>query len=124
MKITEDQLEQLCLDWFAGQVYLDKNGYHIAPDGDSPERDDHHQVVLKQRLLERLAILNPKLPQESVDVVVNTVSTPDTPVLIKSRRAFHKYLIEGVPLEYSVYEDGETKTKKMKSQICSFSTNL
>ncbi|NMV21680.1 hypothetical protein HKB23_04610, partial [Vibrio parahaemolyticus] len=52
--ITEDQLEQLCLDWFTDQGYLYKNGYDIAPDSDSPERDDYHQVVLKQRLLERL----------------------------------------------------------------------
>ena len=88
--ITEDQLEQLCLDWFADQGYLYKNGYDIAPDGDSPERDDYHQVVLKQRLLERLEILNPDLPSDCLSMVVNTVSTPDTPVLIKSNRAFHK----------------------------------
>lgn len=84
--ITEDQLEQLCLDWFTDQGYLYKNGYDIAPDGDSPERDDYHQVVLKQRLLERLEVLNPELPQESLDVVVNTVSTPDTPVLVVARK--------------------------------------
>ena len=59
MKITEDQLEQLCLGWFTSQGYLYKNGYDIAPDGDAPERDDYHQVVPKQRLLERCAVLNP-----------------------------------------------------------------
>lgn len=118
--ITEDQLEQLCLDWFTDQGYLYKNGYDIAPDGDSPERDDYHQVVLKQRLLERLETLNPELPQESLAVVVNTVSTPDTPVLIKSNRAFHKYLIEGVPVEYSVFEDGETKTKHTHARLMDF----
>lgn len=118
--ITEDQLEQLCLDWFTSQGYLYKNGYDIAPDGDAPERDDYHQVVLKQRLLERLEVLNPELPQESLNVVVNTVSTPDTPVLIKSNRAFHKHLIEGVPVEYSVYEDGETKTKHTHARLMDF----
>ncbi|WP_394230843.1 type I restriction endonuclease subunit R [Shewanella colwelliana] len=120
MKITEDQLEQLCLDWFTSQGYLYKNGYDIAPDGDAPERDDYHQVVLKQRLLECLEVLNPELPQESLNVVVNTVSTPDTPVLIKSNRAFHKHLIEGVPVEYSVYEDGETKTKHTHARLMDF----
>ena len=44
--ITEDQLEQECIRWFTDQGYLYKNGYDIAPDGDSPERDDYHQVVL------------------------------------------------------------------------------
>ncbi|CEO38582.1 type I restriction endonuclease subunit R [Photobacterium kishitanii] len=118
--ITEDQLEQLCLDWFADQGYLYKNGYDIAPDGDSPERNDYHQVVLKQRLLERLEILNPDLPSDSLSVVVNTVSTPDTPVLIKSNQAFHKYLIEGVPVDYSVFEDGETKTKHTHARLMDF----
>ncbi|GEM76161.1 type I restriction endonuclease subunit R [Vibrio sagamiensis] len=123
--ITEHQLEQLCLDWFVDQGYLYKNGYDIAPDGDTPERDDYHQVVLKQRLLERLEVLNPELPQESLAVVVSTVSTPDTPVLIKSNRVFHKYLIEGVPVEYPVYEDGETgqletKTKHTHARLMDF----
>ena len=121
MKITEDQLEQLCLDWFADQGYLYKNGYDIAPDGDTPERDDYHQVILKQRLLERLEILNPDLPSDCLSVVVNTVSTPDTPVLIKSNQAFHKYLIEGVPVEFSVFEDGETKTKHTHARLMDFS---
>lgn len=124
--ITEDQLEQLCLDWFADQGYLYKNGYDIAPDGTphpatgDPERDDYHQVILKQRLFERLEILNPDLPSDCLSVVVNTVSTPDTPVLIKSNRAFHKYLIEGVPVEYSVFEDGETKTKHTHARLMDF----
>lgn len=120
MKITEDQLEQLCLDWFADQGYLYKNGYDIAPDGDTPERDDYHQVILKQRLLERLEILNPDLPSDCLSVVVNTVSTPDTPVLIKSNQAFHKYLIEGVPVEFSVFEDGETRTKHTHARLMDF----
>nr|WP_264302494.1 type I restriction endonuclease [Shewanella sp. JNE10-2] len=74
--ITEDQLEQACISWFTDQGYLYKNGYDIAPDGDSPERDDYHQVVLKQRLLNQLAIINPELPIEALNDVVNIVSSP------------------------------------------------
>ena len=118
--ITEEQLEQQCLNWFIDQGYLYLNGYNIAPDGVTPERDNHHQVVLKQRLLSRLEILNPDLPSDCLSVVVNTVSTPDTPVLIKSNRAFHKYLIEGVPVEYSVFENGETKTKHTHARLMDF----
>ncbi len=131
MKITEDQLEQLCLDWFNELGYDYKNGYDIAPDGTphpatgNPERDDYHQVVLKARLRECIGRLNPELSEDSLNVVVNTVSTPDTLVLIKSNRAFHKYLIEGVPVEYTVYEDGETglletKTKHTHARLMDF----
>ncbi|HIF9478093.1 TPA: type I restriction endonuclease subunit R [Photobacterium damselae] len=118
--ITEEQLEQQCINWFINQGYLYKNGYDIASDGDTPEREDYHQVILKQRLLARLEILNPDLPSDCLSVIVNTVSTPDTPVLIKSNRAFHKYLIEGVPVEYSVFEDGETKTKHTHARLMDF----
>ncbi|MFA0265460.1 type I restriction endonuclease subunit R [Vibrio cyclitrophicus] len=120
--ITEDQLEQQCINWFIDQGYLYKNGYDIAPDGDSPEREDYHQVVLKQRLLNQLAIINPELPIEALSDVVNTVSSPDTPILIKNNRAFHKFVIEGVPVEYTAVEDGESKTKHTHAQLMDFTT--
>ncbi|WP_286300693.1 type I restriction endonuclease subunit R [Vibrio apostichopi] len=120
--ITEDQLEQECIRWFTDQGYLYKNGYDITPDGDSPERDDYHQVVLKQRLLNQLAIINPELPIEALNDVVNTVSSPDTPILIKNNRAFHKFVIEGLPVEYTVVEDGESKTKHTHAQLMDFTT--
>ncbi|MEZ9763925.1 type I restriction endonuclease subunit R [Vibrio splendidus] len=120
--ITEDQLEQECIRWFTDQGYLYKNGYDIAPDGDSPERDDYHQVVLKQRLLNQLAIINPELPIEALNDVVNTVASPDTPILIKNNRAFHKFVIEGVPVEYTAVEDGESKTKHTHAQLMDFTT--
>ncbi|QPK03408.1 type I restriction endonuclease subunit R [Vibrio kanaloae] len=120
--ITEDQLEQQCINWFIDQGYLYKNGYDIAPDGDSPERDDYHQVVLKQRLLNQLAIINPELPIEALSDVVNTVSSPDTPILSKNNRAFHKFVIEGVPVEYTAVEDGESKTKHTHAQLMDFTT--
>ncbi|MEZ8289928.1 type I restriction endonuclease subunit R [Vibrio sp. 10N.237.312.B06] len=122
MKITEDQLEQLCINWFTDQGYLYKNGYDIAPDGDDPERDDYHQVVLKQRLLNQLTIINPELPIKALNDVVNTVSSPDTPILIKNNRAFHKFVIEGVPVEYTAVEDGESKTKHTHAQLMDFTT--
>lgn len=120
--ITEDQLEKQCINWFIDQGYLYKNGYDIAPDGDAPERDDYHQVVLKQRLLNQLAIINPELPIEALNDVVNTVSSPDTPILIKNNRAFHKFVIEGVPVEYTAVENGESKTKHTHAQLMDFTT--
>ncbi|MGF1758954.1 type I restriction endonuclease subunit R [Photobacterium sagamiensis] len=120
--ITEDQLEQQCLGWFTEQGYLYKDGYDIAPDGDSPEREDYHQVVLKQRLLSQLKIINPELPYDALVDVVNTVCSPDTPILIKNNRAFHKFVIEGVPVEYTMVEDGESKTKHTHAQLMDFTT--
>ena len=52
--ITEDQLEQLSLDWFHETGWDYANGVDISPDGDDPERDDYRVVVLKDRLAIRL----------------------------------------------------------------------
>lgn len=120
--INEDLLEKSCLAWFEQIGYQCLNGYEIGPDGDSPERDDYHQVVLKQRLLNQLTIINPELPIEALNDVVNTVSSPDTPILIKNNRAFHKFVIEGVPVEYTAVEDGESKTKHTHAQLMDFTT--
>jgi len=44
--ITEDQLEQLCLDWFREGGYDVANDYNIAHDGEAPEREDYKQPVV------------------------------------------------------------------------------
>lgn len=119
--ITEDQLEQQCLDWFQAQGYSYVCGYDIAPDGSSPEREDYHQVVLKQRLLNQLSIINPTLPVSALESVVNTISKPNSLMLIKSNRQFHKWLIEGVPVEYTgTQSDGSTGSLNTHIQLIDF----
>ncbi|WED21565.1 type I restriction endonuclease subunit R [Vibrio sp. JC009] len=118
--ITEDQLETQCLEWFTGQGYLYKNGYDIAPDGDSPEREDYHQVVLKQRLLTQLEVINPTVPQEALSRVVTTITTPESPILIKNNRGFHKYVIEGVPVEFTAIKGGVPVTKHTHVSLIDF----
>ena len=58
MMITEDQLEQLCLDWFKSIGYDYVCGYDIAPDGDNPERTDYRQIVLFDRFTQQLQKIN------------------------------------------------------------------
>ncbi len=120
MMITEDQLELQCLDWFKTLGYQYQNGYDIAPEGDSPERDDYHQVALKSRLIASLERLNPTIPHDTLVEVANTVTTPETPVLIKNNKAFHKHLIEGVPVDYSVVEDGQLVAKSTHIRLMDF----
>ena len=63
--ITEDQLEQLCLDWFHEVGFEYAYGPDIAQDGDSPERSDYRQVVLTSRLLDAMKRINPHIPQST-----------------------------------------------------------
>jgi type I restriction enzyme R subunit len=106
--ITEDQLEQLCIEWFKENGYDYANGYDIAPDGDSPEREDYRQVILKTRLLSQLEVINSHIPIDALEQAIATIINADTPVLIKNNKQLHQYLLEGIQIEYK--ENGEDKT--------------
>ena len=100
--INEDQLEQLCLDWFREAGYEYANGYDIAHDGDSPEREDYRQIILNGRLLDALQRINPHIPMATLEEQVGHVlSKPEHPVLIQNNRNFQQYLLEGMPVEYN-----------------------
>ena len=104
--ITEDQLEQLCLEWFKSIGYNYICGYDIAPDGDSSfghgasERVDYQQVVLHGRLLTQLQIINPHIPVATLEQVAFQVAKADTPILINNNKAFHQTLLQGLKVEY------------------------
>lgn len=93
--ITEDQLEQLCLDWFQSIGYDTVCGYDIAPDGDASERTHYGQIVLFDRLLTQLQKINPHIPVSVLETVSQQIATPETPILIKSNKAFHNFCWKG-----------------------------
>jgi len=106
--ITEDQLEQLCLDWFQSIGYAHVCGYDIAPDGDNPERGDYRQIILHDRLSSHLEVINPHIPVATLEQVALQIAKPETPVLIKNNKTFHQMLLEGVKVEFK--EGDELKT--------------
>jgi type I restriction enzyme R subunit len=99
--ITEDQLEQLAIQWFQDTGWNHVHGAVIAPEGVAAEREDFRAVVLKGRLAEAVRRLNPKLPESAVEEVVHVVTKPEHPSLVQSNRAFHRYLMDGVMVEFT-----------------------
>lgn len=114
--ITEDQLEQLCIGCFKSIGYDIICGYDLAPDGEAPERNDYRQIILTDRLLQQLQIINPHIPVATLETVAQQIAQPETPVLIKSNKAFHQFLLEGVKVEY---KDGD-KSKTDYVQLVDF----
>ena len=103
--ITEDQLEQICLEWFREGGYEYAFGPDIAHDGETPERIDYRQVVLADRLLSAMQKINPHIPLAVLEEAALAASKPESPVLIHNNRIFHRLLLEGVPVEYSDGDD-------------------
>lgn len=98
--MNEEQLETRCLDWFREKGWEVAHGPDIAPDGDSPEREDYRQVALKSQLRDAVSYINPHLPDDCIEQVVGQALKPESPDPIVSNRAFHRILLEGVPVEY------------------------
>lgn len=106
--ITEDQLEQLCIEWFQAIGYDSICGYDIAPDSDNPERSDYRQIILHDRLLNQLQRINPHIPVATLEQVALQVAKPETPILISNNKAFHQFLLEGVKVEFK--QDGKDRS--------------
>ncbi|AKB60824.1 type I restriction endonuclease subunit R [Methanosarcina mazei] len=104
--MNEDQLEQLCLEWFRDNSWDVLYGPDIAPDSDNPERKDYREVILKHYLQESLEKINLHLPFNAIEQAIALVLKPESLDLITNNRAFHRLLLEGVPVEYR--KDDET----------------
>ncbi|MEZ0329878.1 MAG: type I restriction endonuclease subunit R [Dissulfuribacterales bacterium] len=98
--LTESEIESAALDWLAGLGYQVLFGPAIAPDETAAERETYGQVVLERRLRQALQRLNPAVPPDAIDEAFRKLSRPDSPSLVASNHVIHKYLVEGVPVEY------------------------
>jgi len=105
--MTEDQLEQETLSWFAEIGYTLVSGYDIAVDGVSPERRNYVDVLLLERLRSAISRLNPTIPAMAREDAFQQVVNLGTPELLSANRHFHRLLVSGVPVQYQL--DGETR---------------
>ena len=103
--LNESIVEKAALAWLEGIGYTALNGLIIAPDEPAAERATFGDVVLLGRLREALLHINPQLPLETIDEAIRKVTRPDSPSLLQNNRAFHRMLVNGVPVEYR-REDG------------------
>lgn len=98
--ISEDDLEQMSLEWFQEIGYTFIHGPLLAPDGEKPERDDFRQVVLTGRLRSALTKLNPGVPAATIESAVLQLANPNTPGLLASNRQLHRWMTTGLPITY------------------------
>ena len=93
-------VEQAALAWFESLGYTILSGLEIAPGELQAEREDYRQVVLETRLRQALQRLNSQVPSDAIQEAFRKLIRPDLPSLIASNHTIHKYLVEGVAVEY------------------------
>lgn len=113
--ISEDAVEQAMLEWLAGLGWATAHGPDISPpDARTPglERDSYREVVLAGRLREAIARLNPHIPPGARDDALRRVLSPNVPSLVNANRQMHRWLVDGVPVEFQ--KDGETRGNRVR----------
>ena len=99
-RLTESVVEDAALGWLQKLDYAVENGPDIAPGELYSERLDYAKVILEDRLHQGLARLNPALPPEAIEDAFRKVIRPEGPSLEARNRAIHRWLVEGVTVEY------------------------
>lgn len=99
-RITEDHLEQQCLEWFQELGYTHVFAPQLDSDGNSPERTDFRQVILTGRLRSALQRLNPDVPAGTIESAVLQLANPNVPGLLASNRQCHRWITQGLPITY------------------------
>ncbi|MDZ4163784.1 MAG: type I restriction endonuclease subunit R, partial [Smithellaceae bacterium] len=97
---TESVVEQAALAWLESLGYTILSGLELAPGEVPAERENYGQVVLERRLRQALQRLNPQVPADALEEAFRKLTRPDTPSLVANNHVVHKYLVEGVPVEY------------------------
>ncbi|QQS59094.1 type I restriction endonuclease subunit R [Candidatus Peregrinibacteria bacterium] len=100
-KIFESDVEQMTIETLQSQGYT-----YLTPEQQEEERPDLSDVVLKGRLRDAINRLNPDIPADAQEYALKQVINLPSQSLIENNEAFHRYLTEGVPIEYQ--KNGET----------------
>jgi type I restriction enzyme R subunit len=98
--LNESDIELATIGWLQQLGYENRFGPEIAPDAAGAERQTYGDVLLVQRLRGALQRLNPQVPADALEEAFRKLTRPDSPSLVASNHHVHKYLVEGVPVEY------------------------
>ena len=115
--LNEDDVEQYAITLLQGLGYAYFHGSVIAPGGATEERKSFKDAVLVSRLRSALTRLNSGLPHSAIEDALRKVTVHDTQDLILNNQRFHKFLIEGVDVEYG---DGAGTVRYAKAKIVDF----
>jgi type I restriction enzyme R subunit len=109
--ITEDHIEAYNLELLDTLGYGYKNGYTLEPEGTDPERQSFGDVLLKDRLTQALTRINPHIPPETRHQAQQELQNIASPDIINNNETFHRYLTEGITVEYT--KNSENKGEQL-----------
>lgn len=109
--ITENDIELYTIEELEKQGFRYVYGPSIAPDGEVPERQAYHDILLVGRLRAAIQKLNPHIPADAQEQALNIVQRIASPDLLNNNETFHKLLIEKVKVPYQ--QDGYERSHEV-----------
>ena len=102
---SEDDLEDWALEALQAIGFAYLPGSALSPETENPERESFREVLLLDRLRDAISRLNPRLPAQAVETVVNRVRDREfAGDLMQENRRLHDLMVHGVPVSW--VEDG------------------
>jgi type I restriction enzyme R subunit len=99
-RITENIIEEFCIELLEKQGYEYIYAPDIAPDSDNPLRSSFEDVLLSNRLTDAIARINPTIPRDAQQEAIKEISRIHSPELLTNNESFHRMLTEGVKVSY------------------------
>ena len=106
-KISENAIENFCIELLEKQGYEYIYAPDIAPDSDNPQRSNFEDVLLSSRLTDAIARINPTIPHEAQQEAIKEIERIHSPELLTNNETFHRLLTEGVKVSYQ--KDGSPR---------------
>ncbi len=100
---TESTVEDAALELLTELGYTVLHGPDIAPGELLEERAQFSDVLLLARLKNALARINSRIPAAAIEDAIRKLQSVAGPNLTESNRQFHRYLTDGVHVEYKLH---------------------
>ena len=116
--MTTNDIDEATVE-LAALAWLSATGWEVAhgPDLVAQRQGDYRQVILAERLRNALARLNPRLPPAALDEAQRRLTRPEGASLISRNRAFHRMLVDGIPVEY---RDASGRARSVRARAVDF----
>ena len=99
-RITENVIEEFCIELLEKQGYEYIYAPDIAPDSDNPLRSSFEEVLLFNRLSDAVARINSTIPHDAQQEAIKEIVRIHSPELLTNNESFHRMLTEGVKVSY------------------------
>ncbi len=100
--ISENHIETLAIEILQQKGWEYVHGLSIAPGAEYAERATYEDIVLKARLRQAIAKINPHIPEHIQEQAVQKAINIYSPVLLHNNETFHELLVEKIKIPYQL----------------------